>query len=191
MYDRTKKIGASDAVPIMAGEWLDLYKRKTSPDALSRPLAAEIGKATESLNRDWFSRETDKRIAYRDLWADAPLVLHGKNPDAAPTETHFQPIDWCVYTPDGLIDEHGHKIPFEAKAVNPFWKPENLIRKYMPQLQHAMRVMRAPYCYLSVFYLNIKWEYYKIPYDPAYDERLFTFEKAFYFYLKEGIEPPE
>lgn len=184
MYDRTKSIGASDAVMIYEGNWPELYDRKTATDYAQRPLAAEIGKELEDLNRRWFERETGIRVHYNELWTDTPLF-----------DLHHT---WRKYSPDGLIRKvETDKTPpnlistaiFEAKAVNPYWKPSNLLRKYMPQLQHGMRVARTNLAYFSVIYLNIKWEFTEVPYDPAYDLALFEMEIAFLWYLTEGVRP--
>ena len=181
MYDRRKCVGASDAVHIQAGQWADLYDRKQATTPPEYVLAAEIGHELESLNLRWFQRETGIRVQTSAEWEEYPLCLLDEQ--------------WYTYLPDGLIkDTKVNKlstIPFEAKAINMMWKSHNLIAKYQPQLQHAMRVMKAPYCYFSVIYLNIKFEYYKIPYDPPYADALFEKEKLFYWFLDNEVRPPE
>ena len=183
MYNRSKTVGASDAVMIQSGEWAQLYDRKTSPDApdsseTNDRLAFEIGHALEPLNRLVFTRTSGIDVLHDDLDEDKPFTLNG--------------YDWCTYLPDGLCKNNDHShIPFEAKAVNMMWNPVNLLNKYMPQLQHAMRVMQAPYCYFSVIYLNTRYEYTQVHYDPPYDDALFEKEQLFYFMLERGIRPPE
>jgi len=104
---------------------------------------------------------------------------------------------WCTYLPDGLLmpedsdylllttKEEGPRtiddyfIPIEAKCINMMWKHDNLLAKYMPQLQHAMRITKSPYCIFSVLYLNTKYEWTKVEYDPPYDDALFEKEKTF------------
>ena len=183
MYDRSKTIGASDAVHIHAGNWAELYDRKTSPDPPDYGLAAELGHVLEPFNLELFERDTGREVHVDDNWDSDPLRL-AEHP-------------WCTYLPDGLIDDRKCKsspevwIPFEAKCINMMWKPENLLKKYMPQLQHAMRVTRSPYCIFSVIYLNTRYEWTEIPYDPPYDDALFEKEKTFQFMLERGIRPPE
>jgi len=182
MYDRSKTIGASDAVHIQAGQWAELYDRKTHPEPPDYGLAAELGKRLESFNLELFSRETGREVQVKPEWQEDPL-------------THS--IDeWCKFLPDGLTEADDREdslihIPVEAKCINMMWKPENLLNKYMPQLQHAMRVTGAPYCYLSVIYLNTRYEYTKIPYDPPYDDALFEKEKLFQWMLESGTRPPQ
>lgn len=184
MYDRSKSIGASDAVLIHEGKWAELYDRKTSSEPFTAPLPARIGHALEELNRDIFVEETKIPIEWRDEWRDTPI-------------THVD-YPWMKYLPDGMVglldpetDEITQYVPWEGKAVNMMWKPANLIKKYTPQLLHQMRVMNAPFAYFSVLYLNNKWERYIITYDePAADE-LLEQEKLFMFMLERGIRPPE
>lgn len=187
MYDRSKTIGASDAVHIQKGDWAELYDRKTSPDASDYALAAELGHRLEAFNLELFERETGRQIAVDDNWGSDPERL-AEHP-------------WCTYLPDGLLcplkDDDitifgdDFFIPFEAKAVNMMWKPANLLAKYMPQLQHAMRVMKSPYAIFSVIYLNTRYEWVKVEYDEPYDNALFEKEKLFQFHLERGIRPPE
>ena len=186
MYDRSKTIGASDAVHIQAGNWAELYDRKTSPDAPDYGLAAELGHVLEPFNLELFTRETGIEVLTDARWQHDPMRLGDSNG-----------LEWCTYLPDGLCDSkdsdefHTMVIPVEAKCINMMWQPANLLAKYMPQLQHAMRVMGAPYCYFSVLYLNTKYEVTKIDYDPPYDDALFEKEKLFQWMLETGTRPPE
>jgi len=187
MYDRSKSIGASDAVHIWAGQWAELFDRKTSPDAPSYPLPAAIGHALEPLNRELFMEDTGRDMLVRDDWQNDPLRLADK--------------PWCTYLPDGLlqqaeddnlsIDRDEFFIPFEAKAVNMMWKPHNLLDKYRPQLMHAMRVTKSPYAIFSVIYLNTKYEWTRVEYDEPFDLELQEMEETFMFMLERGIRPPE
>ena len=177
MYDRSKTIGASDAVLIAAGQWAELYDRKTSPDAPSYPLPARIGHACEAVNREWFEQETNIRVDWLPEWQSKPIT------------SEIYP--WMKYLPDGLVEEDGLVVPWEGKAVNQMWQPHLLINKYTPQLLHQMRVMNAPFAYLSVLYLNTKWDYYKIEWDEPAADALLEQEKLFLWHLEEGIRPPE
>lgn len=187
MYDRRKCVGASDAVHIQAGEWAQLFDRKQATTLSEYPLAARLGHQLEPFNLELFIEDTDREALVQDEWQSNPLCLAEHS--------------WCTYLPDALLtQEEGDDItifddeffiPFEAKAVNMMWKPELLLKKYMPQLQHAMRVTKSPYAIFSVIYLNTKYEWIKVPYDPPYDDALFEKEKLFYFMLERGIRPPE
>ncbi len=173
MYDRSESIGGSDAVRISEGKWAKLYDSKHTPDDLSGVLPVQIGHALEPLNRTWFSLQTGIPVAYEEEWTEYP-IRHADYP-------------WMAYLPDGLIDD---KIPFEAKAVNAFWTETNLIKKYYPQLQHQMRVMNAPHAYLSVFFGNQRFKYFKIPYDPIAADELLRQEELFMWFLTNGQRPP-
>ncbi len=189
MYDRSKSIGASDAVHIQSGKWAELYDRKQSTDVPQYGLPAELGKYLEPFNVGCFERETGRSVFIDPEWPTKPLRL--------------AEYPWCTYLPDGLLEPEESDdltictgeafilIPFEAKCINMMWNPALLLRKYMPQLQHAMRVMSAPYCYFSVLYLNTKFEVTKIDYDEPFDDALFEKEKLFYWHLEQGIRPPE
>ena len=183
MYDRSKTIGASDAVHIQAGNWAELYDRKTSPEPPDYGLAAELGHVLEPFNLELFTRETGSQVATDPEWQESPFWYRDIQ------GSKFTDYEWCTYLPDGLCEEG--IIPVEAKCINMMWRPENLLAKYMPQLQHAMFVMGAPYCWFSVLYLNTKYEVTKIPYDPPYDDALFEKEKLFQWMLETGTRPPE
>jgi hypothetical protein len=175
MYDRSKTIGASDAVSIAAGNWSELWDRKQATTPPEYALAARIGHATESMHRAWFTEQTKTPLIHSLVW------------DETPFQWRFEP--WCTHVPDGLILKGNVHIPWEAKAVNMMWQPANLKAKYLPQLLHAMRVHEADHAILSVIYLNTKWEYYEIPYDPAADDELLRLERAFLWHLENGVRP--
>lgn len=180
MYDRTKTIGASDAVMIGAGDWAELFDRKTAKErsASNYPLAAELGHKLEAFNLELYTRSSGHTVYVDSKWQEKPLTLPG--------------FDWCTYLPDGMVERDTNGlIPIEAKAVNMMWNPINLLNKYMPQLQHAMRVTATPSCIFSVIYLNTRYEYTEIPYDPPYDNELFEKEQLFHYLLINGIRPPE
>jgi len=188
MYDRSKSVGASDAVHIQKGDWAELYDRKQPSDATDYGLAAELGHVLEPFNLELFTRETGYHVVVEKFWQEHPMYLGNRETDDALADL----FSWCTYLPDGLtINENDKLIPVEAKCINMMWKHEHLLNKYMPQLQHAMRVMGAPYCYFSVLYLNTKFEVTKIEYDPPYDDALFEKEKLFYWFLEQGQRPPQ
>ena len=174
MYDRSKSIGASDAIYISEGRWAELYDQKISPDDLSAVLPVQIGIATEALNRQWFTQEMGLPVEYDNGWPDIP-IRHPSYP-------------FMAYTPDGLVEG---SIPFEAKHVNPFWNPLRLKQKYNPQLQHQMAVVDAPYSYLSVFFGNQKYDVYKVERDPIFIEELYRQEELFMWLLTNQQRPPQ
>ena len=184
MYDRSKTIGASDAVYIAEGRWAELYEAKQNPDrdALRDVLPVQVGKRTEGLNLDWFTRELVAELRRYHSETDEPIVS--------------QMYDWQVCLPDAVwlrkVGEAHYEIPIEAKHVNQFWNPRNLINKYMPQLLHQMMVLNAPYAFLSVIYGNgSKYEYYKIDYDDIAATELLRQEELFMWFLTNQQSPPE
>jgi len=183
MYDRSKSVGASDAVYIQAGQWAELWDRKRTTDKPDYDLPAELGHKLEAFNLELFARETGLELFVDECWQDSPLYL-------GQMEGQDQ-YEWCKYLPDALVQHDLGWIPVEAKCINMMWKPENLLKKYMPQLQHAMRVVGAPFCYFSVIYLNTRYEQTTIPYDPPYDDALFEKEKLFYWFLEQETRPPQ
>lgn len=185
MYDRSKTIGASDATYIAEGRWAELFDTKSNPlsDALSGVLPVQVGKATEQVNLDWFEREAGISVA-RYGNEDEPFK-HSSHP-------------WMCCLPDGLatvqIKDFGllDTIPIEAKHVNQFWNPRNLIAKYTPQVLHQMMIFSAPFAYLSVIYGNgLKYDFYKIDYDPIAADELLRQEELFMWFLDHNIRPPE
>lgn len=179
MYDRTHTIGGSDAVKVWRGEWPELYELKREPAAqelLNQSLPVNIGKALEDFNRKWYFDHTDFPVRYSTQWKNEPFTS--------------EKYKWRRATPDGLVLIQNTEHIWEAKAVNPFWNPANLIELYRPQLMHLMDVTSLKdYAILSVLYLNNRWEKYHIPYDPEMAAQLLKMEKAFYWHLELNIEP--
>ena len=68
MYDRSKSVGASDAVHIQAGQWAELFDRKQSSDAPDYGLPAELGHLLEPFNLELFERETGREVFVDDNW---------------------------------------------------------------------------------------------------------------------------
>jgi hypothetical protein len=61
----------------------------------------------------------------------------------------------------------------------------------MPQLQHGMRVISRDHCYFSVIYLNTRYEWTEVWYDPIYDNALFEKEQLFMWFLENDKRPPQ
>src|SRR5437660_1054173 len=79
---------------------------------------------------------------------------------------------WRRCTLDGMVKRR--KAVWEAKHVNAFSKPEEVLARYMPQLQHNMAVKGWDLSLLSVIYGNHKWEVYEIASDWLYQDDLFA-----------------
>lgn len=78
---------------------------------------------------------------------------------------------------------------FEAKHVSAFANEDEILTRYMPQLQHCMCVTGYKKAYLSVFFGTLKWKYYEIDADPIYQLQLVEAERKFWECVQTG-EPP-
>jgi putative phage-type endonuclease len=171
--ERAKGIGASDAKAIMEGAWYDLWAVKTGrqdPPDLSDVLAVQMGTWTEPLNLYWFGKVTGKDVA-----------------------TGFQPVvssqhPFMRANLDGWCE--ADVAVFEAKHVSAWDKPDNVVSRYYPQLQHLMCVTETGVAYLSVFYGNNKHEWYAVERDDDYIADLVERERAFWQHVIEDT-PPE
>ena len=94
---------------------------------------------------------------------------------------------WRACTLDGFIESKA--AVFEAKHTSPFMKADELLVRYMPQLQHNMAVAGVERAVLSVIYGNSKWEAYEIAFDWMYQEDLLEAEMRFWHCVQTG-EPP-
>jgi predicted phage-related endonuclease len=102
---------------------LRLWREKRGeegPADLSGKLAVMLGCWTEEFNRQWYTRNTGYGI--RRAGEMARCTIH----------------DWRTCTLDGFVDDLG--AVFEAKHTNAFTKSEEVLARYMPQLQHNMAV---------------------------------------------------
>jgi putative phage-type endonuclease len=165
-------IGGSDAKAIMEGAWYDLWAVKTgrqeSPD-LSDNVAVQVGSWTEPLNIDFFER-----------WA-GKSVMRGMEPVVHSTHTFMR----CNL--DGWNDSDNAVV--EAKHVSAWDKPDNVVSRYYPQLQHMMEVTGAAIAYLTVIYGNNKWEWYAVERDADYIAELIERERAFWWHVEQDEAP--
>ena len=78
---------------------------------------------------------------------------------------------------------------WEAKHTSAFAKEEDVLSRYMPQLQHNMAVTGSNVALLSVIYGNQKWEMYEIASDWLYQEELLVAESQFWNCVVNGMSP--
>ena len=172
MDDRKKYIGGSDACRIIAGDWLNLWKEKTSrkeQDDLSRKLNVQIGIATEKINLDFLSYDLDCGIQH---------------------EYNVLQDDFMMSHCDGIITDGDHAgILVEAKHTYEQNNFEKVAEFYYPQLQHYMMHSKTDYIYLSVIFGNNKHEHAVIDADPEYQQKLYKLEKAFWMFVQTDTEP--
>jgi hypothetical protein len=78
---------------------------------------------------------------------------------------------------------------WEAKHTNAFAKPEEILERYMPQLQHNMAVTNADRAILSVIFGNHKYEILEVAADWLYQLDLMEAELKFWDCVLMGREP--
>lgn len=172
---RAKGIGGSDANTIFSGDparILHLWQEKrgeVAPDDLSHVLPVMMGCWTETFNRLWYMRETGLQVV-----DDGKSMVCQKHP-------------WRLCTLDGFVPERS--AIWEAKHTGAFSKPEEILARYAPQLQHNMAVCGVELAILSVFYGNHKWEVYEVAADWMYQEELLAAEERFWNAVQLG-DPP-
>jgi predicted phage-related endonuclease len=172
---RRNYVGGSDANIILSGEAhrvLQLWREKrgeVAAEDLSTVLPVMLGSWTEAFNRQWYQRQTDQ-----------PVTLVG----ASMTCSEYS---WRRCTLDGFVK--AKDAVFEAKHVGAFFRPEEVLARYMPQLQHNMAVKGCELGLLSVIYGNHKWEVYEIAADWLYQDELLIAEQAFWECVESGKPP--
>ncbi len=166
-------IGGSDAVKIMAGDWLPLWLVKTGreeSDDLSDNIAVQLGIHTEPFNIQWFGNHTRLEVI------DQQRQFHHNHDDV--------PI---VGTVDGMIK--GANAILECKHTNSHNTMTNLSKYYMPQLQTYMHIANADGCYLSAIFGNSKWESAYIEYNADYTRVMMDHIKTFWAMVKSDTRP--
>jgi predicted phage-related endonuclease len=171
---RLSGLGGSDANVILSGDreritrlWLE--KRGAPGEDLSDRLQVALGSWTEAFNRQWYEMVTGEPV---ELSRDA--LVCSQHP-------------WRRCTLDGFIS--GRKAVWEAKHTSAFVKTEDVLDRYMPQLQHNMAVAKVERAILSVIFGNHKFEIFEVSSDWLYQLELFAAEEAFWACVKDGSEP--
>lgn len=172
---RLSGVGGSDANIIFSNDperiarlWQEKRGELVSED-LSGVLPVMLGQWTEAFNRQWYERATGEVVAGVGLVATSPDHL------------------WRRATIDGFVE--AKSSVWEAKHVNAFAKPEEVLSRYMPQLQHNMAVLGVENAVLSVIYGNHKWECYEVASDWLYQEELLSAEARFWECVGSGERP--
>jgi len=174
-FVRRSGIGGSDANAILSGDEeriVRLWREKrgeVGAEDLSGVLPVMLGSWTEAFNRQWFERETGWQVGR----VGASLVCG----------THA----WRRCTLDGFVKARA--AVFEAKHVGAFHKSEEVLERYMPQLQHNMAVAGVDLAILSVIYGNHKWEIHEVASDWLYQQELLIAETRFWHCVVSGEVP--
>jgi len=170
--NRNQGIGGSDAMKIMAGDWFRLWQEKTQralPPDLSDVFAVQLGKCTEHLHIEWFSRRQGFAV-------DAEQDYH-RHPN----------LDWMFAHLDAWL------LPVETFVEVKHCHANTTLRDraeyYMPQLQHQMYVTGRQSCWFSVILGNAEPVAAEIQFELAYMEKLIELELAFWWHV-DNDEPP-
>jgi predicted phage-related endonuclease len=172
---RREAIGGSDANIILSGDEaaiLKLWRVKRGeegPEDLSAVLPVMLGCWTESFNRQWYERETGLQVE-----RIGAVSAHPEHP-------------WRRCTLDGYVPALG--AVWEAKHTSAFAKSDEVLARYMPQLQHNMAVVGAQKAVLSVVFGNHKWELFEVAADWLYQEDLLIAEARFWDCVRNGERP--
>lgn len=173
--ERRLGIGGSDANVILSGERervIALWRQKRGeqpPPDLSASLPVMLGCWTEPFNRVWFERVSGLAVEQ-----SASVLVCRDNP-------------WRRCTLDGVVSGSG--AIWEAKHTSAFAKSDEVLERYMPQLQHNMAVARCERAYLSVLFGNHKFEIIEVAADWMYQIELLDAEARFWHCVERGIEP--
>ena len=175
-------IGGSDATTIMQFKWYDLWLVKTGraeSEDLSDNIAVQLGSHTEDFNIKWFEKSTGCFV---------PLTSQQKQ---FKKTVGVVPL---VGTVDGVLAKTKQII--EAKHTNPFNDMNDMIERYMPQIQLYCHISGAEGCHLSVIFGNSKWQSAFVHYDEDYFNKMMVFINDFWWHVindKEpvGIDTPE
>src|SRR5467141_4058213 len=175
-WNRRSFIGGSDARIIMGADetaLVRLWRQKrgeADPEDLSGNLIVQLGATTEELDRDWYARNSGRRVT-----------------DVQRRVKHSA-IPWMAATLDGIVE--GTEAVFEAKFMLPWsFSEEGAAEKYMAQVQHNMWVTHLRTSVLSIITGGGKWVEITIPMDPLYLSVLVSAEKKFWRCVQSG-EPP-
>jgi hypothetical protein len=170
-------LGGSDANVLMSGDgdgerilrlW-QLKRQEIPEEDLSDRLQVALGSWTEPFNRMWYEKLTGQVVI------DAGRSLTCKR----------HPWRRCLL--DGIVEESN--AVFEAKHTGAFVKSEEVLERYMPQLQHNMAVAECETAVLSVIFGNHKYEIFEVAADWLYQLELLEAEAEFWECVQSGKVP--
>ena len=168
-------LGGSDANVLMSGDagrivrlW-QLKRQEVPEEDLSDKLQVALGSWTEPFNRQWYEKITGQAVI------DAGRSITCKR----------HPWRRCLL--DGIVENTN--AVFEAKHTGAFVKSEEVLERYMPQLQHNMAVAECDRAVLSVIFGNHKYEVFEIAADWLYQLELLEAEEEFWDCVQSGKPP--
>lgn len=172
--ERKGFIGGSDCVKILAGDWQELWEVKTGrkeSDDLSNNIAVQLGSYTEQFNLDWFAKQHGTKIVETQMEIQFPI-------NGVPAK--------------GLIDGRcgsDNKI-IEAKHTNSFSTMDDVVVRYMPQVQLYCYLAGTSGCYMSVIFGNSKWESVFVSTDQTYFDTMWSEVTTFWGFVTKDVRPP-
>lgn len=178
---RARRIGSSDAVRIMAGDWQALWAEKTGreePPCLDFVPAVQIGIATEHLHARFYTRKTG--IACYP--ADAESYVHAEH------EGIVAHLDFLTWSESGGLFHGRPDTVLEAKFCAGMRSDEELAEQYYWQLQHQMAVVGLNRSVLSILRPS-GYSWIEVPYDEARAAELLRAELAFLWHVEQDVEP--
>jgi predicted phage-related endonuclease len=166
IQQRRGAIGGSDANIILSGNQeriQTLWAEKTGlavPADLSGNLPIALGSWSEPFNRQWYEKLSGKSVVRSGESIGCPRY------------------PWRRCTLDGVVEET--EAVWEAKHTSAFAKPDEVLERYMPQLQHNMVVAGLRRAELSVIFGNHKFEVFVVEADWLYQIELLRAEDEFW-----------
>ena len=168
-------IGGSDANIIFSADaskvrqlWLE-KRGEAEPEDLTDKVSVMLGCWSEPFNRLWY-----EKLAGQPVTRIGQTMVCSKH-------------DWRCCTLDGFVEASG--AVFEAKHTSAFRTPEQVLERYMPQLQHNMAVTGVSRAILSLIFGNHKYEIIEVASDWLYQLELLDAEQAFWNCVVSGEEP--
>jgi predicted phage-related endonuclease len=151
---------------------MQLWREKrceADPQDLSSMLPVMLGSWTEGFNRQWYE------------------ALTGDEVTRAGEALSCSQDPWRRCTLDGFIEARA--CVFEAKHTSTFVNSEQVLERYMPQLQHNMSLTGASRAVLSVIFGNQKYEVFEVDADWLYQRELYQAEHVFWNCVLTGKRP--
>lgn len=184
--ERKGFIGGSDCVKILAGDWQELWEVKTGrkeSDDLSNNIAVQLGSYTEQFNLDWFSKQFGMKVVETQMEVES--VINGVPAKGL--------IDGrCILK--NTFDKDDPNLVFgriiEAKHTNSFSTMDDVVVRYMPQVQLYCYLAGTSGCYMSVIFGNSKWESVFVSTDQTYFDTMWSEVTTFWGFVTKDVRPP-
>ena len=149
------------------------------------------------MRRQGFIGGSDATTIMQFKWYDLWLVKTGKaEPEDLSDNIAVQLGSYTENFNDGVVVSMGSggkvlntSSIIEAKHTNPFNTMDDMIERYMPQIQLYCHVSGAEGCHLSVIFGNSKWQSAFVHYDEEYFNKMMVFINDFWWHVVNDKEP--